>query len=62
MDICCCEKCNKWFDVNDEYDVILVAKKIGEGYEVQHFCQECGKQMHDAIKSMLKESEGTGDE
>lgn len=62
MDICYCEKCHKWFDINDEYDAILIAKKINEGYEMKHFCQECGKQIHDAITAMLKESEDSGNE
>ena len=62
MDLAYCEKCHKWFDINDEYDVILIAKKTNEGYEVQHLCQKCGKKIHDTIKAMLNESEDTGNE
>lgn len=57
MELCYCEKCNKFFADYDAYNEILIAKKIGEAYEMQHFCQECGKKMHEAINGLLNESE-----
>ena len=57
MKLCYCEKCNKFFADYDAYDEILIAKKIGAAYEMQNFCQECGKKMHEAINGLLNESE-----
>lgn len=56
MDLCYCEMCRKWFAAYDAYDEILIAKKAGAAYEARHFCQECGKKMHEAINGLLNES------
>lgn len=57
MDLCCCKKCSKWFDVNDSYDEILIAEKSSDSYVAWHFCQECGKKMRETITTLLNESE-----
>ena len=59
MDLCYCEMCRKWFAAYDTYNEILIAKKTGAAYEVRHFCQECGKKIHEAINGLLNESEET---
>lgn len=61
MDIIYCEKCHKWFDANDEYDEILIAKKIGDIFKGLSFCQDCGSKLHKAINIMLRESESNGE-
>jgi len=58
MELCYCERCHKWIDIDDSYDEIAIGKKSGDRYyEMLHFCQECGKKMHKAIEEFLSESE-----
>lgn len=62
MDLCYCEMCRKWFSSDDTYDEILIAEKSGEVYRARHFCQECGKKIHDVITVAIKESEDSDNE
>lgn len=50
-----CDKCGICFDLDYEYDDILIAKKNEyDGYTQLNFCQACGKQIYDAVQRVLR--------
>ena len=51
-----CDRCGILFDSNDAYEDMLIAIKITVGYELQHYCYNCGKRIHDALNAILDES------
>lgn len=62
MYLCYCERCHKWFNLNDEYDEMrIIVKTDGRNYESRPFCKECGKKIHETINGMLNESEDSTD-
>lgn len=56
MCLFCCEICQRWFNLDNEYEEFMIAKKTDEGGTMLHFCQECGKRVHSAIQAILDES------
>lgn len=57
-----CDKCGYCRESDNEPKDIWVRTKIGDRYEVQHYCYECGKPIFNLIDTMQPKIERTGDE
>lgn len=49
-----CDKCGFCCDTDVQKD-IWIGEKMPYGYDWQHLCYDCGKQMHNFIVAMLNE-------